>query len=135
MAKPVTEKIGKQIKTIEEQTGLLKGLPEALVEINKPMIEYEKEGERLRGIEKEETHYVNLDRGIHYDVIKEFPKVSVLHLLEKPEQWLEALPAVSKEIHKLAPRAAKISRKGMRENQLRKKKSMCLIGGMPLAHI
>ena len=60
VAKPVTEKIGEQIKTIEEQTGLLKGLPEALVKINKPMIEYEKEGERLRGIEKEETHYVNL---------------------------------------------------------------------------
>ena len=50
VAKPVTEKIGEQIKTIEEQTGMLKGLPEALVEINKPMIEYEKEGERLRGI-------------------------------------------------------------------------------------
>ena len=46
-AKPVTEKIGERIKTIEEQTRLLKGLPEALVEINKPMIEYEKEGERL----------------------------------------------------------------------------------------
>ena len=35
VAKPVTEKIGEQIKTIEEQTGMLKGLPEALVEINK----------------------------------------------------------------------------------------------------
>ena len=80
MAKPVTEKIGEQIKTIEEQTGLVKGPQDVLVEINTPMIEYEKEGETLRGIEKEETHYVNLDRGIHYDAIKEFPKVSVLHL-------------------------------------------------------
>ena len=35
VAKPVTEKIGEQIKTIEEQTGLLKGLPEALVEARK----------------------------------------------------------------------------------------------------
>ena len=60
VAKPVIEKIGEQIKTIEEQTGLMKRLPEALVEINKPMIEYEKEGERLKGTEKEETHYVNL---------------------------------------------------------------------------
>ena len=41
-AKPVTEKIGEHIKTTEEQTWLLKGLPEALVKINKPMIEYEK---------------------------------------------------------------------------------------------
>ena len=86
MAKPVTEKIGEQIKTIEEQTGLLKGLPVALVEINKSMIEYKKEGERLRGIEKEETHYVNLDRGINYDATEDFPKVSVLHLLGKPEE-------------------------------------------------
>ena len=76
VAKPVTEKIGEQIKTIEEQTELLKELPEALVGINKPIIEYEKEGERLRGIEKEETHYVNLDRGITYDAIEDFPKVS-----------------------------------------------------------
>ena len=75
------------------------------------MIEYEKEGERLRGIKKEETHYVNLDRGINYDVIIEFPKVSVLHLLEKPEQWLEARPAASKEIQKLAPGVAKIKQK------------------------
>ena len=29
VAKPVTEKVGEQMKTIEEQTGLLKGLPEA----------------------------------------------------------------------------------------------------------
>ena len=85
VAKPITEKIGEQIKTTEEQTGLLKGLPEALVKINNPMIEYEKEGERLRGIEKEETHYVNLDRGIDYDAIKEFPKVS--DVFGKPEQW------------------------------------------------
>ena len=111
MAKPVTEKIGEQIKTIEEQTGLLKGLPEALVEINKPMIEYEKEGERLRGIEKEETHYVNLDRGINYDAIEDFPKVSVLHLLGKPEQWREARLAAGKEIKRLAPRAKKIEQK------------------------
>ena len=62
------------MKTIEEQTGLLKGLPEALVEINKPMIEYEKEGERLRGIEEKETSYVNLDRGINYDAIEDFQK-------------------------------------------------------------
>ena len=40
VAKPVTEKIDEQIKTIEKQTGLLKGLPEALVEINKPMIDW-----------------------------------------------------------------------------------------------
>ena len=60
---------------------MLKGLPEALVEINKPMIEYEKEGERLGGIEKEKTHYVNIDRGINYDAIEDFPKVSVLHVL------------------------------------------------------
>ena len=65
---------------IEEQTGLLKVLPEALVEINKPMIGYEK-GESLRGLENAETHYVNLDRGINYDTIEDFPKVSVLHLL------------------------------------------------------
>ena len=76
MAEPVTEKIGEQIKTIEEQIRLLKGLPEALVKINKPMIDYEKERERLRTIEKEETHYVNLARGKDYDAIKEFPKVS-----------------------------------------------------------
>ena len=36
----------------------MQGLPEALVEINKPMIAYEKKGERLRGTEKEETRYV-----------------------------------------------------------------------------
>ena len=111
MTKPVTEKIGEQIKTIEEQTGLLKGLPEALVEINKPLIEYEKEGERLRGTEKEETHYVNLDRGINYDAIEDFPKVSVLHLLGKPEQWPEAQVAAGKEIKRLAPRAKKTERK------------------------
>ena len=95
-AKPVTEKIGEQIKTIEEQTGLLKGLPETLVEINKSMIEYEKEGERLRGIEKEGKHYVNLDRGINYDTIEDFPNVSVLHLLGKLEQWREARLAAGK---------------------------------------
>ena len=33
------------------------------------MIEYEKEGERLGGTEKEETHYINLDMGIDYDAI------------------------------------------------------------------
>ena len=69
VAKPVTEKIGEQTKTIEEQTGMLKGPPEALAEINKPMIEYEKEGERLRGIMEKGKHYVNLDRGINYDAI------------------------------------------------------------------
>ena len=111
VAKPVTEKIGEQIKTIEEQTGLLKGLPEALIEINKPMIEYEKEGERLRGIEKEETHYVNLDRGINYDATEDFPKVSVLHLLGKPEQWREARLAEGKEIKRFAPRAKKTEQK------------------------
>ena len=42
---------------------MLKGLLGALVAINKPMIEYEKEGDRLRGTEEEGTHYVNLDRG------------------------------------------------------------------------
>ena len=41
------------------------------------MIEYEKEGEILSGIEKEEMHYVNLDRGINYDALEDFPKVSV----------------------------------------------------------
>ena len=55
----------------------------ALLEINKPIIEYETEGERLRGIEKEETHYVNLDRGINYDAIEDFPKVSVFASFEK----------------------------------------------------
>ena len=105
VAKPVTEKIGEQIKTTEEQTEMLKGLPEALVEINKPMIEYEKEGERLRGIEEEGTHYVNLDRGINYDTIEDFPKVSGLHLLGKPEQWREARLAAGREIKLLAPRA------------------------------
>ena len=136
VAKPVTEKIGEQIKAIEEQTGMLKGLPEALVKINKPMIEYEKEGERLRGIEEEGTHYVNLDRGINYDAIEDFTKVSVLHLLGKPEHWREARLAAGKEIKRLAPRAKKkMSRKGMQENQLRKKKRASLIGGMPLAHI
>ena len=93
VAKPVTEKIGEQIKTIGEQTGLLKGLPKALVEINKPMTEYEKDGEILRGTEKEETHYVNLDRGINYDVIKKFPNLSVLHLLRRPEELREAWKA------------------------------------------
>ena len=107
MAKPVTEKIGEQIKTIEEQTGLLKGLPEALVKINKPMIEYEKEGERLKGIEKEETHYVNLDRGINYDIIEECPKVSDLHLLGKPAQWRECWNEAGKAIRRLAPHAKK----------------------------
>ena len=66
VAKPVTEKTGEQIRTTEKQTGLLKGLQEALAEIHKPMIEYEKEGERLRGIEEEGTHYVNLDWGISF---------------------------------------------------------------------
>ena len=75
------------------------------------MIEYEKEGERLRGTEKEETHYVNLDRGINYDAIEDFPKVSVLHLLGKPEQWREARQAAGKEIKRLAPRAKQIERK------------------------
>ena len=73
MAKPFTEKIGEQMKTIAEQTGLLKGLPKTLVEINKPMIEYKKE--RLRGIEEKGTSYVNLDRDINYDAREDFPKV------------------------------------------------------------
>ena len=111
MAKPVTEKIGEQIKTIEEQTGLLKGLPEALVEINKPMIEYKKEGERLRGTEKKETHYVNLDRGINYDAIGKFSKLSVLHLLGRPEEWREARLAAGKKIQRLAPLAKRIEQK------------------------
>ena len=76
----------------------MQGLPEALVEINKHMIEYEKEGERLRGIEKEETHHVNLDMGINYDVMKEFPKVSALHILGRPEEWKEARQKAGKEI-------------------------------------
>ena len=114
---------------------MLKGLPETLVEINKPMIEYEKEGERLRGIENEETHYVNLDRGINYDEIEDFPEVSVLHLLGKPEQRRKARLAAGKEIKQLAPRTKKMSRKVMRENQLQKKKRMCFIGGVPLVRI
>ena len=61
----------------------------------------------MRGIEKEETHYVNLDRGINNDAIEDFPKVSVLHLLGKPEQWREARLAAGKEIKRLAPRAKK----------------------------
>ena len=72
------------MKTIEEQTGLLKGLPVALVDINKPMIKFEKEGERLRGLEEKETSYLNLDRGISYDAIEDFPKVSFKYLLGKP---------------------------------------------------
>ena len=135
MAKPVTEKIGEQIKTIEEQTGLLKGLPEALVEINKPMIEYKKEGERLRGNEKKETHYVNLDRGINYDAIGKFSKVSVLHLLGRPEEWREARLAAGKKYNGWLRSRKELSKKEMRENQLRKKKSMCLIGGMLLVRI
>ena len=107
VAKPVTEKIGEQMKTIEEQTGLLKGLPEALVEINKPMIEYEKEGERLRGIEEKEMSYVNLDRGI----IEDFPKVSFLYLSGKPEEWRVARLEAGKEIKRLAPRAKRIEQK------------------------
>ena len=75
------------------------------------MIEYEKEGERLRGTEKEETHYVNLDRGINYDAIEDFPKVSVLHLLGKPEQWREARLAADKGKKRFAPRAKKIEQK------------------------
>ena len=115
VTKPITEKIGEQIKTTEEQTGLLKGLPEALVKINNPMTEYEKEGERLRGIEKEETHYVNLDRGIDYDAIKEFPKVS--DFFGKPEQWRKWWQKAGKEKKRFHTRQ-KLSRKGMRENQL-----------------
>ena len=75
------------------------------------MIEYEKEGERLRGIEKEETYYIYLERGINYDAIEDFPKVYVLHLLGKPEQWREARLAAGKEIKRLAPRAKKIEQK------------------------
>ena len=71
----------------------------------KSMIEYEKERERLRGIEEEGTHYVNLDRGINYDAIEDFPKVSVLHLFGKSEQWWEARLAAGKEIKRLASRA------------------------------
>ena len=100
------------------------------------MIEYEKEGERLRGTEKADTHYINLDRGINYDAIADFPQVSVLHVLGKPEQWREARLAAGKEIKRLAPRAKKkLSRKGMLEIQLRKKKRASLIGGMSLAHV
>ena len=135
VAKPVTEKIGEQIKTIEEQAGLLKGLPEAIVEINTLMIECEKEGERLRGIEKEETHYVNLGRGINYDAIEDFPKVSVLHLLGKPEQLREARLAAGKEIKRLALRAKKIEQKSNAGELITKEKRVCLIGGMPLVRI
>ena len=124
VAKPVTEKIDEQIKTIEEQTGLLKGLTKALVEINKPMIKYEKERERLRGIEKEETHYVNLDRSIDYYAIKEFPKVS--DLLGKPEQWRKWWQKAGKEIKMLAPRAAKIKQKRDAGEQITKKEEYVL---------
>ena len=120
VAKPVTEKIGEQIKTIEEQTGLLKGLPEALAEINKPMIEYEKEGERLRGTEEKETSYVNLDRGINYDAIKDSPKVSFLYLLGKPEEWREARLEEGKEIKRLATRAKRIEQKRNAEEPITK---------------
>ena len=86
------------------------------------MIEYKKEGERLRGIEKEKTHYVNLDRGINYDVIEEFPKVSDLHLLGKPEQWREWWNEAGKEIRRLAPHAKKLGEKGCgRTNYERRK--------------
>ena len=99
------------------------------------MIEYKKkEGERLRGTEKEETHYVNLDRSINYDAIEDFPKASVLNLLGKPEEWREARLAAGKEIKRLAPRAKKNEQKS-NANQLRKKKRVCLIGDMPLVCI
>ena len=74
------------------------------------MTEYEK-GERLRGTEEKETSYVNLDRGINYDAIKDFPKVSFLYLLGKPELWQEARLAAGREIKWLAPRAKKIEQK------------------------
>ena len=98
----------------------MKGLPEALVKINKPMIEYEKEGERLRGIEKEETHYVNLDRGIDYDAIKAFPKVS--DLFGKPEQWRKWWQKAARKTKKLAPHAAKIKQKRDVGEPIKKKK-------------
>ena len=135
VAKTVTEKIGEQIKTIEEQSGLLKGLPEALIEINKPMIEYEKAGERLRGTEEEGTHYVNLDRVINYDAIEDFPKVSVLHLLGKPEEWREARLAAGREIKRLAPRAKKTVQKRNAGKPITKEEEGEIDGGMPLAHI
>ena len=73
------------------------------------MIEYE--GERFSGIEKEETHYGNLDRGINYDAIEDFPKVYFLHLLGKPEQWREEQLAAGREIKRLAPREKEIEQK------------------------
>ena len=43
--------------------------------------------------------------------IEDFPKVSVLHLLGKPEEWRESRNAAGKEIKQLAPRAKKIEQK------------------------
>ena len=116
VAKPVPKKIGEQIKKkkkeqAEKMIEQIQGLPGALVKINKPMIEYEKEGETLRGIEKEEMHYVNLDRGTTYDAIKEFPNVSALHLLGSPEEWREARKGAGKEKQRLAPHVAKTKKK------------------------
>ena len=109
VAKPVTEKIGEQIKTIEERANwVVERAPRGISKINKLMIDYEKEGERLR-IEKEESHYVNLDRGIDYDAIKEFPKVS--DRFGKPEQWRKWWQKAGKEIKNLAPLAATIKQK------------------------
>ena len=127
MAKPVIEKIGEQIKKKTRRTGreddrANAGLSKALVEINKLMIEYEKEGERLRGIEKEGTPYVNLDRGLDYDAIKEFPKVS--DIFGKPEQWRKWLQKAGKEEKSWLHTRQDLSRKVMREYQKRKKKCL-----------
>ena len=45
------------------------------------------------------------------DAIEDFPKVSVLHLLGKPEQWREARLAADKEIKRLTPRAKRNEQK------------------------
>ena len=64
------------------------------------MIKYEKEGEKLRGFEEKDTSYLNLDRGINYDAIEDFPKVSFLYLLGKPEEWMEARLEADKQKNK-----------------------------------
>ena len=65
----------------------------------------------MRGIEENETSYVNLDRVINYVAIEDFPKVSFLYLLGKPEEWREARLEACKEIKRLASRAKSIAQK------------------------
>ena len=65
----------------------------------------------MRGIEEKETSHVNLDRGINYDAIVGFPKVSFLYHLGKPEELREARLEAGKEIKRLAPRAKRTEQK------------------------